>query len=194
VICPPGCEKCTYYLEKIYCTSPMSGYAIDSNGDIVRCSDECATCASLDYKICTSCYGSSVLKQGTCIGCSDTYALTCPKNVNYAATCKVGYTPKAGKCQKCTDNCLLCTVTGPSQCDIDGCATGYVNILFTTTCTKCYSSCATCLRHNPGVCLTCGPSNYLSFNSSTCVGCPSNCLSCTSPTNCTSCPSDYILE
>jgi proprotein convertase subtilisin/kexin type 5 len=171
----------------------MSGYAIDSNGEIARCSDQCATCASLDYSVCTSCYGASILKYGTCAGCSDPNALSCPKNLNYAATCKVGFASKGGICRQCAENCLICTVAGPSQCDSDGCMTGYVNILYTTTCTKCFSSCATCLRHNPGVCLSCGRSSYLS-NSSICVGCPSSCLSCSSSAICTSCPSDNILQ
>lgn len=172
----------------------MSGYAIDpSTGEIIKCSDNCLTCASLAYSVCTSCYGASILNGGTCIGCEDLYALTCPKNIKYATSCVLGYSPISGVCRQCAPNCVNCGLTGYNKCDDGGCSSGYVKIKGTQNCTKCFSSCSTCTNNNPSVCLSCGVANYLS-NTSSCVPCPTACLSCTSATVCTSCSSTSILD
>lgn len=192
-VCPPGCSACSYYEGAIHCTTPMSGYALDSNGDIIKCDDSCATCASLDYTVCTSCYGASILSGSSCVGCQDQYALTCPKNNKYSTTCVIGYSAINGVCRQCASNCLSCGVAGYLKCDDGGCSSGYVKIVSTSNCTRCLSSCSTCSTYNPSVCLSCGTSSYLS-NSSTCIQCNSACLSCSSSTVCTTCPTNSVLD
>lgn len=64
VTCPPGCSKCSYNDGTISCTTAKDGYVIDSSGNLVKCSDTCATCASFNTQICTSCAGSTTLIGG----------------------------------------------------------------------------------------------------------------------------------
>lgn len=194
-VCPAGCEKCSYnsVSNNIYCTVPQDGYAIDSTGSLVRCFDACLTCASTNFAICTSCYGSATLIGGACQGCADPYATACPVNVNYATACISGYSNIAGVCKQCADNCLTCGVAGAGRCDNGACSQGYVKIVGTNNCTKCFQACATCSTNNPSTCLTCGTSSFLS-NSSSCVSCPTTCLSCSSLTVCTSCNYGSTLQ
>jgi hypothetical protein len=192
-ICPAGCNKCTYYQNAIYCTVAKEGYAIDPTGSVIKCSDNCLTCANTDYTVCTSCYGASMLISGVCAGCNDPYALTCPGNIKYSTSCLIGYSPISGVCRKCAANCQSCGQGGANKCDDSGCSTGYVKISGTTNCTKCFSICASCSINNPSTCLTCGNSNYLS-NTSSCVSCPKACQSCSSSTICTSCPQGSTFD
>lgn len=193
-VCPAGCSQCIYNQGSIYCTVAKDGYAIDPSGNVLKCSDECQTCLNTDYTICTSCYGASTLNNGACKGCADSpYALACPDNYRYSTACIVGYSPINGLCKRCAANCMTCGKAGEGQCDDNGCNPGYVKIVLTSNCTKCYSSCATCSANNPSVCTSCGASNFLS-NSSSCTPCPSVCLTCISSDACTSCPIGYTFD
>lgn len=119
--------------------------------------------------------------------------MACPVNVNYATACVLGYSNIAGVCKQCAANCDSCGVAGAGRCDNGACSAGYVKIVGTHNCTKCFQSCGTCSKNNPSTCLSCGTSNFLS-NSSSCVACPTTCLSCSSLTVCTSCSSTNILQ
>lgn len=193
VVCPAGCSKCNLGEgNKIVCTEPDQGYAFDIDGNIVRCSDTCATCSATDATACTSCYGSSQLSGTSCVGCQDANAVSCAGNTNWADKCIEGYSPVNGKCEACAEYCLSCGVAGAGKCDATGCAPGFVVLTGTTNCTLCFNGCASCSTRNPSSCESCVPGEYLTSESK-CTACPSVCLACTSATVCTSCISGYFL-
>jgi hypothetical protein len=68
-----------------------------------------------------------------------------------------------------------------------------------TTCLQCYSSVTTIyyfldpVSQSCVVPSACSVNTFANYNSSTCVVCPTQCLTCTSLTNCISCTSNYYL-
>jgi len=112
---------------------------------------------------------------GDCSGCSDQNALTCYVGGVYSLTCVPSYTAVSGVCKACASYCLSCNLNGPNTCDAGQCIDGYVNLVGTNNCTKCYGGCSICNPINPGICFSCANSKYMDLATSTCKSCSSNC-------------------
>jgi hypothetical protein len=114
-------------------------------------------------------------------------------NVNPSSciTCLKGYTLQSDNtCQSCNAPCQTCSPTNPSSC-----FSCYNNaFLVNGTCVKCNpnSNCLTCSQNNTAQCLTCPYGYSMNSSNSVCVmGCPNNCLACSSSTVCTLCIGGY---
>jgi proprotein convertase subtilisin/kexin type 5 len=97
-------------------------------------------------------------------------------------TCSSGYYFYQGGCQACHSSCKTCTDS--SLCLT--CNTGHYNGSNThfSLCQPCSAGCLTCTSGS--TCSACSSGYYLSVN--TCLGCSTNCASCTSPI-CSTCNS-----
>ncbi len=87
------------------------------------------------------------------------------------ATCPTLTYPYQGNCTTCVSPCATC-LNGAFSCST--CITNY--LLLNTTCV-----------------LSCPSSGYILVNSS-CIACPSNCVSCSSSSSCNACDGAYYLS
>jgi hypothetical protein len=137
----------------------------------------CRTC-TVNNNLCTSCFNGYSLRNGNCSACIDLNALTClPNNLNYSLSCFPEYTASGGNtsaggfCQPCAGNCLRCDFNGPNTCDAFQCVLGFVQLLGTTNCTACLSSCPVCDNNDLNRCIDCGPRRFKD-DTGQCSACP----------------------
>ncbi|KAL4448722.1 hypothetical protein ABPG74_012811 [Tetrahymena malaccensis] len=192
--CDPSCLVCTDKLSTT-CQQCADGFYYDDPFTCLPCDSSCKTCTGPGNSNCDSCSkGYYKLGEATCIQqCIDGYF---PDSINYI-------------CMQCQDSCGKCTsLSSCQQCNI-----GYYQVTSSSngvTCSKCFSTCSSCLSDSFNSCLSCQPSFFL-YNKqcvnvcpqgyrgidSLCVKCAdSNCAICDSqqPSNCSVCLKNYSYD
>lgn len=204
--CPYGCLSCTSALN---CSQCIGNYTLTSTNQCkptFNCTvPNCQYCSVLNTSQCAQCAPNYYIYNFTCITqCpSSTYALN-------------------GQCTNCSSSCLICNALGCITCSsstylyqgvcINVCPTGtYVNggncqvdpcIQYSPTSNDCLLCAAPYLLLNQSypsnqtfyqiICTISCPSGSVQTGYS-CVPCPFNCLSCSSPNTCTICGNGSYL-
>lgn len=185
-------------VNKACLTACPIGFYADSSSTCVACSNTCRTCAVISTN-CTSCIGVLYLSGTTCVDSSSCgYGKYANSLTNNCSLCGVSCTTCLGS----ANNCTACsagyiylnnlTLTNTTFACTNICPTGTVNDTVhgcycqapCATCVTTIDKCLSCTTGNNllnNVCLpTCPSSTYASGGS--CVSCPANCDSCSSPT------------
>lgn len=177
--CPNNCSTCSRDTTNsntfvIKCLTCNSGYLLDRD----RCYSGCVSyglVADLVTGQCTGCHSSCLTcaqSASNCLACNTSSPHPYFLLNRCLSQCPNGYYASASLslCLPCTSPCEYCNTSSVSSCL--SCITGYS--LFGSVC--------------QGVC----PPGYYQ-NASSCLGCPSQCLSCTSGTLCGACAANYSL-
>ena len=135
---------------------------------------------------------------GICIQCNIPNCQSCALSGTtiVCQTCVVGYSQNAGTCIQCLFPCATCNSNqAPNNCV--ACQTPlYFSIaLSNSTCLS--NSIPNCLSYNAAnitQCTACSTYYALNTSSNLCeFNCPTNCLTCSTPTACTQCVQGYFL-
>lgn len=205
-----SCVSCKP-LAMLSAGSPSACRCADGYGgaldDCQPCDATCATCLLTSSNSCLTCYAHAAL-----VDTAPAYCL-----------CEVGYypDPTSANCSACDSSCLTCvggTASSCTSCKPNAelqaspgscpCADGF----YGDPCSPCDSTCFKCSQGGPGDCIACrdnaeitppGPSGscecmigyFPSPTVSSCAGCHSTCLTCSTPgqTKCLTCKPNASL-
>ena len=167
-LCRTCSEKSTSETDQ-KCTSCISGFILDDNGNCV--------CKSGYYKVGT-----------TCKACSNS-CKTFIDNSCYCSSCETNYyIDPDNYCSKCPSSSIDC----PNAICCSDCFNKYFWEEVTDQCLQCGMNCGTFEDDNCR-CKDCNVGYYLSYHQ--CLPCNSNCKSCSgSGDHCLSCSDGYFLE